>query len=609
MSLPKNKLFFLVCLIGLLAGYGAAEWIMPRYFHPTPETREIDPQSIIAAWGLQPKYYRPTTSGNYLASQYAQRQKDWEKASDFMGRVLQKEENNVELKRHAMVLAMGAGQVNRAIALAKDVSKVDDGNEGLLERLFLAVDDFQNENYLGVIDTLNEFDKDSIAAFIVPVLKLWANAAQGNLNTDNIKKHSFYAYHVMLAGQYLNKPLIAVEYADKAFDLEETDVRNLIRISDLFAQYGKADKALEILKTLEERGFKGDKFNEKIKLLQKGESIDHLMTAQPIKSPKQGAAWVFMNMAEILVREYSDDSAIIFARMGLFLDPNLDEGYMIVGNILGRHSRFEEAIYEYKKINEDSEFHIRGQRSIADLYTEQDEHQKAIDILNKLYDEHDDIDALIQIGDIYRYKEDYHNAIDAYDKVTKLWDAVPDKYWHVLYARGMAYERIKNYKKAEEDLQSALAYRPDHPYLLNYLGYSWTDQGINLSRALDMIEKAAQAKPDDGYIADSLGWVYYKMNDYEGAISHLETAVELLPYDATINDHLGDAYWHVGRKIEARFQWRRAINYSEENELELKEKIEQKLVNGIPKDQEEEPIKALTDAVKDVIEETTKPSL
>ena len=159
---------------------------------------------------------------------------------------------------------------------------------------------------------------------------------------------------------------------------------------------------------------------------------------------------------------------------------------------------------------------------------------------------------------------------------------VPAEYWFVLYARGMAHERLKNYKKSEEDLLQALEHKPNHPYLLNYLAYSWADQGKNLEKALDMLRQASSLMPDDGYIADSLGWVYYRLNDFENAVPHLERAVELLPYDMTVNDHLGDAYWRVGRRLEAKFQWQRAVNYSEENSGETsKEDIEEKLVRGL----------------------------
>ena len=151
----------------------------------------------------------------------------------------------------------------------------------------------------------------------------------------------------------------------------------------------------------------------------------------------------------------------------------------------------------------------------------------------------------------------------------------------------MSYERLGKFEKAEKDLQEALVFRPDEPYLLNYLGYSWADQGVNLDKSLELIYRAAELRPDDGYIADSLGWVYYKLEDYERAVEYLEKAVELLPYDSTVNDHLGDAYWRVGRIKEAKFQWERALNHQEEEDLELTTKLEKKIRKGLQDDDNE----------------------
>src|SRR5262245_17429902 len=104
----------------------------------------------------------------------------------------------------------------------------------------------------------------------------------------------------------------------------------------------------------------------------------------------------------------------------------------------------------------------------------------------------------------------------------------------------------------------ALELFPDQPHVLNYLGYSWIDQGIKLDEGMEMIKKAVQQRPDDGYIVDSLGWAYYRLGNYEEATKQLERAIELKPEDPTINDHLGDAYWRVGRVLEAKFQWAHA---------------------------------------------------
>ena len=143
----------------------------------------------------------------------------------------------------------------------------------------------------------------------------------------------------------------------------------------------------------------------------------------------------------------------------------------------------------------------------------------------------------------------------------------------------MALERLGKLDEAEKNLQQALEFRPDNPFILNYLGYSWADNNRNLDQALDMIQRAVDLEPNDGYIADSLGWVYFRLGEYEKALPHLEKSAEILAFDPTVNDHLGDLYWQLGRKQEARFQWDRARQNA--TEPEMIESITQKIENGL----------------------------
>ncbi len=157
----------------------------------------------------------------------------------------------------------------------------------------------------------------------------------------------------------------------------------------------------------------------------------------------------------------------------------------------------------------------------------------------------------------------------------------PDRsVWSLYYVRGIAYERSKQWDKAEADLKKALELSPEQPLVMNYLGYSWIDQGINLEEGMKLIRRAVELRPDDGYIVDSLGWAHYRLGKFEDAVRELERAVELRPQDPVMNDHLGDAYWRVGRKIEAGFQWSHARDLKPEPE-DLK-KIEAKLKDGLP---------------------------
>lgn len=132
--------------------------------------------------------------------------------------------------------------------------------------------------------------------------------------------------------------------------------------------------------------------------------------------------------------------------------------------------------------------------------------------------------------------------------------------------------------KAEADFLQALALEPDQPDVLNYLGYSWVEKGVNIDRARTMIEKALARRPTDGFIVDSLGWVYFRTGLYDKAVAEMERAIELAPEDATVNSHLGDVLAAVGRWDEARFQWQRALVFNPEPDL--KAELQRKLKDG-----------------------------
>ena len=193
-----------------------------------------------------------------------------------------------------------------------------------------------------------------------------------------------------------------------------------------------------------------------------------------------------------------------------------------------------------------------------------------------------DQEAIMALANILRARKDYKECAETYSKVVDLVPNPQKANWTLFYFRGICHERSKNWPAAEADLRKALELFPEQSHVLNYLGYSWVDQGINLDEGMSMIKRSVAQRPDDGYIVDSLGWAYYRIGNYEEATKHLERAIELKPEDPTINDHLGDAYWRVGRKLEATFQWAHARDLKPEPE-ELP-KILEKLKNGLPEE-------------------------
>jgi Flp pilus assembly protein TadD len=226
-------------------------------------------------------------------------------------------------------------------------------------------------------------------------------------------------------------------------------------------------------------------------------------------------------------------------------------------------------------------------------------------LLGQVIGEHPkDTEAIIELGNIQRARKDFADCGETYSKAI---DNVPNpekSNWVMFYFRGICYERSHQWPAAEADMKKALGLYPDQPLVLNYLGYSWVDQGSHLEEGMDMIRRAVEQRPDDGYIVDSLGWAYYRTGNYDEAVKNLERAVELKPEDPTINDHLGDAYWRVGRTLEAHFQWSHAKDLNPDPE-ELP-KIEAKLKDGLRADTSSSASAAAADKPADV--EKTKKS-
>jgi Flp pilus assembly protein TadD len=191
-------------------------------------------------------------------------------------------------------------------------------------------------------------------------------------------------------------------------------------------------------------------------------------------------------------------------------------------------------------------------------------------------------DPHIQRGDLLRVQQRFDEAVEAYDVAAERLPRLAEQDWYFLYRRGIVLERAGYWERAESDFIQAIDINPDSGHLLNYLGYSWADRGINIDEAEELLLRAIELEPENGYIADSVGWVYYRTGRMEEAIEWLELAVTLEPTDPEINDHLGDAYWVEGRFTEARFQWRRALN-SETDEQQIAA-IRVKLQDGLSED-------------------------
>jgi tetratricopeptide (TPR) repeat protein len=282
---------------------------------------------------------------------------------------------------------------------------------------------------------------------------------------------------------------------------------------------------------------------------------------------------------------------MVYLQLALYLWPNHPMALVSLADIYESIKKPELAIKAYDRIPPSSPMRRNAQIQRAVNLDGLDRTDEAKAILAKLVTENpSDLEAVLAFGSVLRGRKLFAECADAYSKGIATISKPERLNWVLYYFSGICNERSKQWPKAESDFKTALVLFPDQPLVLNYLGYSWVDQGVNIEEGTRMIRRAVEQRADDGYIVDSLGWAYYRVANYDEAVKYLEQAVELKPEDPTINDHLGDAYWRVGRVLEARFQWAHARDLNPEDPQDLA-KIEEKIRDGLAAEVADKPKK------------------
>jgi tetratricopeptide (TPR) repeat protein len=300
-----------------------------------------------------------------------------------------------------------------------------------------------------------------------------------------------------------------------------------------------------------------------------------------VANAQAGAAEALYGLGASLGRRGGEDLGLVYLQLGLYLKPEHPLALLSLADLYETLKKPNLALKIYERMPANSPLHRNALIQAASDLDALNRPKEAQQHLQTLLKEHpDDQEVIMALGNVQRGHKEFAECADTYSKGIALIPHPDKSNWVIYYFRGICYERSHQWPKAEADLKEALKLFPDQPHVLNYLGYSWIDQGVHLDEGMAMIKKAVQQRPDDGYIVDSLGWAYYKLGKYEEAVKQLEHAVELKPEDPTINDHLGDAYWRVGRTLEAKYQWIQARDFKPDAE-ELP-KIEAKLKNGLP---------------------------
>lgn len=522
-------------------------------------------------------------TGAYLAGWFAEKQSDFATAAYLLDRLLEDSPGDLELKSRAFYANLRAGYFDRALELAQDISD-EDVNVPMMARFTVIAGNLRSgawEEALAVADMVPD---NSLARYAKPMVKAWALVGLGRTDdaiaalsdlTDETGFRRLRTLHeglIYIRSGRLEDAVTAL--VEEGEDVSSSPLRKVRAVAKAYVGLGRKQDAEDLLRAYLDR-FPGTVVVEQdLAAVIEGRDIEQQI------GPAEGVSDGFYHLASG-VQQQSEEFALVFGRLSSMLDPGHDLPLLLVGGILEDRDRHGDAVTTLEKIQPDSPYYWDARLSIADNYVDVGKKEQAVDLLESMAEERpESTDPLIKIGYVLRADKRYLEEVDIYNRAIARVSGEPQaRHWILFYNRGIAYERSKQWEKAEPDFLKALELKPDDPFVLNYLGYSWVEQGVNIVEAKEMIRKALEQRQTDGYIVDSLGWVLYRTGSFDEAVGYLERAVQLRPQDPIINDHLGDAYWRVGRRNEARFQWDRALNL--EPEEEDVPKIREKLKNGM----------------------------
>ena len=496
---------------------------------------------------------------------------------------LKRDPKNGELLDRAFLSLLVDGDIDEAVKFAERVGQADKNDR--VSRLVIGVQALKRKQYPAARRDLAQSIRGPITDLTATLLTAWSMYGAGDSKgavaaIDKLTGPDWYAIfkdlHAGLIYDLANNQKEAGKRFEHAYKLDSSALRVVEAYGSWLSRNRSPQEALGVFVAFDKVLPRHPLVVEAMDKLKAGEKLPSM-----VSTAQAGAAEALYGLGASLGRRGGEDLGLVYLQLSLHLAPSHPLALLSLADLYESLKKPDLAINIYERIPANSPLHRNAAIQMAanlDALERSAEAEKQLDALIKQHP--DDLEAITALGNIQRGHKKFAECADAYSKGVATI-ANPEKAnWVIFYFRGICYERSKQWPKSEADLKKALELFPDQPHVLNYLGYSWIDQGINLDDGMGMIKRAVQQRPDDGYIVDSLGWAYYRIGNYEEATKQLERAIELKPEDPTINDHLGDAYWRVGRVLEAQFQWAHARDLKPDPD-DLP-KIEEKLKNGLP---------------------------
>ncbi|CUH43565.1 tetratricopeptide repeat protein [Ruegeria atlantica] len=525
-------------------------------------------------------------SGSYLAGRQAIYQSDYISAEKYYARALRADPENGKLLENVVVARLALGEIERALPVAQSIEALELPSQAA--KMVIMANLIED----GKLDELLARDPETqgVGPLVDGLVLGWVYVAQGAM-TKAMEKFDevgtqeglleFALYHKALALASIGD----FEGAEEIFAANNGAVsrfsrRAALARTEVLSQLDRNEDALQYLKDVFAAG-SDPSIEGYVARLKAGATLPftHIQSAQ------DGMAEVFFSVGAALSSEASQDYVLLYARIAAYLRPDHVDAILLSAELLDALEQYDLAVEAYRMVPSTSSDYHAAELGRAEVLSRSGKTDAAAEVLQNLAAQSPSLPSVhVALADLQRRQENYVDAVGTYDTAIELTEQGVSGNWFLYYARGISHERLKHWEAAEADFRRALELNPDQPQVLNYLGYSLVERQEKLDEALNMIERAVAARPDSGYIVDSLGWVLFRLGRYDEAVAHMERAVELMPVDPVVNDHLGDVYWAVGRAREAEFQWKRALSFVDPDDTDGEadpERIRRKIEVGL----------------------------
>ncbi len=537
--------------------------------------------SLATAAGARAATDLVSMSGAYLASRAAAYQGDMTARADFLSQALDSRPGDVTLIGQTYKAMVSVGRMDEAAELARRLAEINVVTE--LSPVTLLVDALAADDADAMDDALARLGSDGPLGTVAIIAHAWSTARNGDhahaldiLGAAAPGTEALVAYHAALLGDVAEETGAAETAFSAATEAGETVAWEVTRSYGGFLErLGRGEDAARLYRRFMDINPESPWFEDAIaRALAGGTPPDRPDISQAITDALAEAA-------RQMLAERRGSAALALLNHATWLQPADDRIHLMTGDVLSRLRRDAASAAAYGRVAPDSPLAwsagLRRVRSLDDAGLTED----AITLGRSLARKRpESADPFMSIGDVMRSHRRWDEAAEAYDEALRLLDEGSGRRPELLFDLGAMLEVTGHWERAEQAFLESLESRPNDPWLLNYLGYSWADRNENLEEALDLIERALEQTPDDGMVIDSLGWVLYRLGRYDEAVIELERAVGLEPAEAVIIDHLGDAYWKTGRRYEARFQWRHVLTLAPDDE-DLVDAVHHKLDAGL----------------------------